>query len=45
MVCYLTTLLNEAATFYKANACVEGTANLERSRKVADLFSDRERQG
>lgn len=38
MVCYLTSLLNEAATFYKANACAPGTANMERSRKVADLF-------
>ncbi len=38
MVCFLTSLLNEAATFYKSNACVPGTANLEKSRKVADLF-------
>jgi hypothetical protein len=38
MVCFLTTLLNDAATFYKSNACHEGTANLEKSHKVADLF-------
>ena len=38
MVCYLTTLLNDAATFYKANACSSGTANLKKSRTVADLF-------
>jgi hypothetical protein len=40
MVCYLTSLLNEAATFYKANACSPGTANLKKSRTVADLFRD-----
>lgn len=38
MVCFLTSLLNEASSFYKANACSPGTANLDRSRKVADLF-------
>ena len=38
MVCFLTALLNEASTFYKANACAPGKANLEKSRKVADLF-------
>ena len=38
MVCFLTSLLNEASSFYKTNACPPGTANLEKSRKVADLF-------
>ena len=40
MVCHLTTLLNEAATFYKTNACPPGKANLAKSHKVADLFKE-----
>jgi hypothetical protein len=40
MVCYLTTLLNEAAAFYKENACSAGTANLKKSRSVAQLFGE-----
>jgi hypothetical protein len=39
MVCYLTALINEAATYYKSNACPAGKANLMKSRLVADLFS------
>jgi hypothetical protein len=42
MVCYLTRLLNNAATFYKSAACSK--PNMERSRKVADLFKERERK-
>jgi peptidyl serine alpha-galactosyltransferase len=38
MICFLTTLINEASMFYKANACPGGTANLKKSRTVADLF-------
>jgi peptidyl serine alpha-galactosyltransferase len=38
MVCSLTALLNEAATFYKRNACAPGQGNFERTRTVADLF-------
>jgi peptidyl serine alpha-galactosyltransferase len=38
MICFLTTLINEASMFYKANACSGGKANLKRSRTVADLF-------
>lgn len=43
MVCYLTTLLNEAAAFYKTNICStspndKNVANMEKSRTVADLF-------
>jgi hypothetical protein len=44
MVCYLTSLLNEAATFYKTNACTTETANMEKSRKVADLFKEAEKK-
>jgi hypothetical protein len=44
ILCFLTTLLNDAATFYKANACHEGTANLEKSHKVADLFLEAEKK-
>lgn len=38
MVCFLTSLLNEAATFFKKNACSVDTVNFQRSRTVADLF-------
>jgi hypothetical protein len=38
MVCFLTSLLNEAATFYKKCACSAETANFKKSRTVADLF-------
>ena len=38
MLCHLTALINEASSYYKANACPGGTANLKKSRKVADLF-------
>jgi hypothetical protein len=41
MVCYLTSLLNDAAMFYKSNTCSSGTANLKKSRTVADLFRER----
>jgi hypothetical protein len=44
MVCFLTSLLNEAAAFYKRRACPEGTANLEKTLKMTDLFSAKERQ-
>lgn len=45
MVCFLTSLLNEAASFYKQSACPEGTANLGKTIKMTDLFSEKERQG
>jgi len=38
MVCFLTSLLNEAATFYKKSACSVESVNFQRSRTVADLF-------
>lgn len=41
MVCGLTRALNDAAMFYKAAMCPPGTANLERSRTVADLFVEK----
>jgi hypothetical protein len=34
MICYLYSLLNEAATFYKQAACPEGTANLQKTRNL-----------
>lgn len=40
MVCFLTALLNEAAAFYKSHACPAGKANLQKSRKVAELFTE-----
>jgi hypothetical protein len=45
MVCFLTSLLNEAVSFYKQGACPEGTANLGKTVKMTDLFSEKERQG
>jgi hypothetical protein len=45
MVCFLTSLINEAASFYKQGACPAGTANLDKTLKMTDLFSDNERQG
>jgi hypothetical protein len=42
MVCSMTRLLNEAAIFYKTAACTSAKPNMERSRKVADLFKERE---
>jgi len=45
MVCFLTSLLNEAAAFYKKEACPAGTANLAKTLKMTDLFSERERKG
>ena len=42
MVCFLTSLLNEAAAFYKQQACPAGNANLEKTLKMTDLFSARE---
>jgi hypothetical protein len=44
VVCFLTSLLNEAAAFYKKGACPAGTANLEKTLKMTDLFSAKERQ-
>ena len=44
MVCALTRLLNDAATFYKTATCISKKPNLEMSRKVADLFSEREKK-
>jgi peptidyl serine alpha-galactosyltransferase len=44
MVCYLTRLLNDAAIFYKSAACTDRKPNMNRSRKVADLFKEREKQ-
>jgi hypothetical protein len=41
MVCGLTRTLNDAAMFYKAANCPLGTANLERSQTVADLFVEK----
>lgn len=38
MVCALTRLLNDASQFYKSATCPEGSANVQQSRKVADLF-------
>lgn len=43
MVCFLTSLLNNAASFYKQGACPPGTANLEKTLKMTDLFSEKER--
>jgi hypothetical protein len=40
VVCYLTALINEAASFYKMNACAPGHGNFERTRTVADLFHE-----
>lgn len=45
MVCFLTSLINDAASFYKQASCPEGTANLDKTLKMTDLFSDNERQG
>jgi hypothetical protein len=39
MVCFLTSLVNRAAAFYKKNACSVERANFRRERTVADLFS------
>ena len=44
MVCYLTTLINDAAAFYKTNACAEGAGNFAKSRKIADLFDERKKK-
>jgi hypothetical protein len=41
MVCGLTRALNDAAIFHKTATCPPGTANLERSRTVADLFVEK----
>ena len=42
MVCHLTATINEAAEYYKRSACGKGkSANLKRSKKVADLFRDK----
>lgn len=38
MVCGMTRVLNDAAIFHKTATCPPGTANMERSRFVADLF-------
>lgn len=43
MVCFLTSLLNEAAAFYKKEAC-PNKKNLEKTLKMTDLFSARERK-
>lgn len=44
MVCFMTRLLNEAAIFYKTAACTSTKPNMNRSRKVADLFKEREKK-
>ena len=38
MICYLHSLVNEAASYYKINSCPPGTANLQKSLKMVDLF-------
>ena len=41
MICYLTTMMNEASAFYKQNACPAGTANLDKTLKLAELFDQK----
>ena len=38
MLCHLTAAINEASEYYKRTACGNGSANLKKSIKVADLF-------
>lgn len=38
MLCYLHAILNEAATFYKRNACAPETINLAKTRNLARTF-------
>lgn len=40
MICYLTAVANEAATFYKRQACKSGSANLKKSLKMVQLFGN-----
>jgi hypothetical protein len=40
MLCYLYSLLNEAATFYKQAACPAGTANLQKTRNLVHYMMD-----
>jgi len=39
MICYLYRILNEAATFYKQNACIPGGANLKKIRNLVQLMA------
>jgi len=39
MVCFLTSSVNEAATYYKQNACAAG-GNLQKSVKMVELFKE-----
>lgn len=40
MVCHLTTLINEASTYFKESSCA--FPKIEKSRKIADLFQSRQ---
>jgi hypothetical protein len=40
MVCFLTRVVNDAATFYKQQSCPDGTANLSKSIKMVELFRE-----
>jgi peptidyl serine alpha-galactosyltransferase len=39
VVCFMHSLVNDAASFYKLNSCPAGGANLEKSLKMVDLFA------
>jgi len=40
MVCFLTAMANEASIFFKKQSCPSGTANMERSLKMVELFKE-----
>jgi hypothetical protein len=42
MVCFLTSQVNEAATYYKQNACE--TSNLEKKLKMVELFKEYQKE-
>ena len=40
MICYLYSLLNEAATFYKQGACTEDSINLQKTRNLVQYMQE-----
>lgn len=42
LLCYLYRLLNEAAIFYKDNACSSGSSNLQKTRSLVEHMKERD---
>jgi peptidyl serine alpha-galactosyltransferase len=44
MVCYLFSIVNEAATFYKKNACPADHMNLDKTRDMIEVFHSQKKK-